>query len=1114
MHALVFLAASVIHQLMHEGEVPGVSMVVIRDRAIVEQQVFGVANAATRKPLTRDAIFESASLAKPVFAYAVMKLVDRGVLSLDVPLSAYLDEPVTDPRMKRITARMVLTHTTGYQNEVMPGQELTIQFEPGSRFSYSGAGFFHLQRVVEHVTKKPLGTLMQELVFTPLGMRDSGYVWLPEYDRRKVFGHNAASLVMERRRPMKATVASLHTTPADFARFTIAAMKETAMIAPQVDAGKGISWGLGWAIDRNAFWHWGENNGDTHTFVMARRDGSGVVVFTNSGNGHSIMPELVATALDGDHSAAFAFMGYESYRSPSRVLQRDILARGAEAALAGEITLTEQQLNRIGYVLLARKRLPDAIAVFRRNVATFPQSANAYDSLGEAYMLSGERANAIANYRKSLELDPKNTSATAMLQQLDAMPAGRWIGALKAPDQPPLALVLDGMNLQVWLKNSERRCSVIGGENAFTTTLADGVRRGELTLPNHNLKGAITLVRESDGERLFREGLLAPETYLLLAERATTDEEALLWLTRARADKRAMNDALLWSGRALQRVRATQKFRELYRDPVAAHPELSQAQHAVRIEQNVLIPMRDGVRLLADIFRPDEDGRFPVILLRSPYGRGQDVPPDGVGHFASRGYVVVVQSVRGTAGSEGEFLPWINERKDGYDTIDWVSKQPWSNGRVGMLGLSYLGQTQWTAAVEAHPALKCIIPEVSGSDHFLDTPYDHGILRLSLLPWARGIMQKPKGVTTWPKLNDDLLTALPLSKLDEVYTGETRPVWQFLLDADTPRHWSRANFLSDLAKVRIPVLNISGWWDGEATSSTYNYRAMRALGRDDQWLIYGPWEHVWNQSTRFADVEYGPAAKIDFRSLSVRWFDQWLKEKDVAMRAVPRVQVFVTGANEWRNLRDWPDPDARPLRLHLANGRLTATQESARPATYVYDPAAVKTAGNGIIPEDTTALKIDPSANDMVLFESEPFESATTLSGPATLDLTFSTSARDVDFFVVLFDRDPSGVARALSGPGKMRMRFRDGFDKPRPLTPDEIATGPVMLRPFAHQFAKGHRLGILIRSEWFPSFERNLNTGERSKDATRMEVATERIFPASALNVWQLERRALSPSN
>jgi len=441
-----FFLALAFPYLMTAGEVPGLSIVVIRGGKIAWHRAYGVANAETDAPLTDRTIFESASLTKPVFAYAVLKLVDAGVLALDVPLQQYLPEPVSDERMTRITARMVLAHTTGFQNEVMPGQALAVHFTPGSRFSYSGAGFLYLQRVVEHRTRKALAPLMRELVFTPLGMRDSGYVWLPEYETRKAFGHTAGGSVAARRKPTTATVATLHTTPLDYARFVVAVMKGIglkpatlrAMLSTQtpVDAGcvmcltgasgrmsDTLSWGLGWAIERTArgtaFWHWGENNGEFQNFVMGYPNGDGVVVFTNSGNGFSIMPEVVDAVLGGPHPA-FAWMGYEHYDSPAKVLLRDVRARGAAAALGapGVDLLTESQLNGIGYSLLQRGRIRDAVLVFERNAARFPQSANVYDSLGEACAAAGDRARAIVNYQRSLELDPKNGNAAEWLRKL------------------------------------------------------------------------------------------------------------------------------------------------------------------------------------------------------------------------------------------------------------------------------------------------------------------------------------------------------------------------------------------------------------------------------------------------------------------------------------------------------------------------------------------------------------------------------------------------------------------------------------------------------------------------------------------------------------------------
>jgi CubicO group peptidase (beta-lactamase class C family) len=435
-----------IPHLMLEGEVPGLSIVVIQDGSVHWQRAFGVANRDTGQPLTHRSIFESASLTKPLFAYAVLKLAEAGVLSLDTPLYEYLPEPVSDERMKRITTRMVLAHTTGFQNEVMPGETLKVHFAPGTRFSYSGAGFLYLQRVVEHRTRKRLPALMRELVFDPLGMTESAYVWLPQYEQRKAFGHNAAGVVAQRRKPAEATVATLHTTPLDYARFLIATMKRSglkpatsqAMLTSQasidescfscLNDNKGsistaLSWGLGWGLERTArgtaFWHWGENNGEFQNFAMGYPDGDGVVIFTNSGNGFSIMPEIVAAAVGGEHPA-FAWIRYESYQSPARVLLRDIVRRGADVALTQRAVeaLSEPQINSIGYALLQRRRIRDAIAAFRTNVERFPMSFNAYDSLGEAYAAAGDRANAIANYQRSFELNPKNTNAAESLLKL------------------------------------------------------------------------------------------------------------------------------------------------------------------------------------------------------------------------------------------------------------------------------------------------------------------------------------------------------------------------------------------------------------------------------------------------------------------------------------------------------------------------------------------------------------------------------------------------------------------------------------------------------------------------------------------------------------------------
>lgn len=448
-----------IPQLMREGDVPGLSIAVVQGGREVWRHGYGVMDVASGQPVSDSTVFEAASLTKPVFAYAVLRLVDRGVLSLDQPLSGYLPEPYLkdDPRVDQITARMVLTHSTGFPNWRPGGGALQIYFTPGERFSYSGEGFVYLQRVVEQVTGQALQTVMQQEVFTPLGMSSSSMVWQDRYATLKATAHNASGSPTSQRRPSEANAAaSLQTTAADYSRFIVAIIKGTGlkpatakeMLHSQMRVDEGcsncvgnrgasgrlsesVSWGLGWGLQRTgageSFWHWGDNNGDVHCYVVASRaKQAGVVVFTNSGNGHSIIPDIV-TEVMGPEQPATQWIRYERYDSPAKRLYQGILVGGMTAveAYRGERTqrsgaeaIGEQGINSVGYWLLGKKRVKEAIEVFKLNVEDYPQSSNTSDSLGEAYMVDGDKELAIKNYEKSIELDPANGNGKAMLKRL------------------------------------------------------------------------------------------------------------------------------------------------------------------------------------------------------------------------------------------------------------------------------------------------------------------------------------------------------------------------------------------------------------------------------------------------------------------------------------------------------------------------------------------------------------------------------------------------------------------------------------------------------------------------------------------------------------------------
>src|SRR5882724_3686345 len=451
-----------IPELMKKADVPGMSVALIHDGKLVYNAVFGVTNAATQKPVTSETVFEAASLSKPVFAYGVLKLVDEGKLNLDTPLNKYLGnnyDVVDDPRINLITARRVLSHTSGFPNwrDNDHTKTLLIHFTPGEKWSYSGEGMVYLSRVVEKITGLSLEDFMQKMVLQPLGMGSSSYIWQDRYDSLKAYRHDAIGDTSGRWQPPGGhaqavkeggnAAASLSTNATDYAKFIIAVLNGTGlkkatwdqMLTPQIRVTEKyppLAWGLGIGLEtmpgETYFWHWGDN-GDGKAYVTAavsRKDA--VVYFANSANGLSITREILADAFgvtEGSEALhpAVANLGYERYNSPSRVLFKSILEKGAPQALSTyrEQTnkdtaqkINETAMNTLGYSLLRFKKLDDAIEVFRQNTVDFPSSYNTWDSFAEAYMKKGDKALAIKYYERSVELNPANENGKEQLKKL------------------------------------------------------------------------------------------------------------------------------------------------------------------------------------------------------------------------------------------------------------------------------------------------------------------------------------------------------------------------------------------------------------------------------------------------------------------------------------------------------------------------------------------------------------------------------------------------------------------------------------------------------------------------------------------------------------------------
>ena len=551
-------------------------------------------------------------------------------------------------------------------------------------------------------------------------------------------------------------------------------------------------------------------------------------------------------------------------------------------------------------------------------------------------------------------------------------------------------------------------------------------------------------------------------------------------------------------------------WESVFVDPFAKYPELSQATFGVRTLPAQKMKTRDGVELVADVSLPDKPGKYPVILTRTPYGRASDMVAEQ--WYVQHGYAVVAQDCRGRGASGGEWDPFIHERKDGYDAVDWVSQQEWCDGNVGMIGGSYGGYVQWSAAVERHPALKCIIPQVSPPDAMHNIPYEYGTFMLyANLWWARIVQGKDADMTVLkkPMPHPDKLLALPLSKVDDEALGTNIPFFDTWLKRYKKSDWKGFDYTDDITKVKIPALHISGWWDGDGIGTKLNWEALRAAGHKNQWLIYGPWVHAFNTNTSFGGVDYGKQAILELDPVFLRFFDTYLKQKAVGWDKVPRVRAFVTGTNKWINLSDWPDAKlSETTRLYFSapKGAIAPKQfgslvskpvSDQKPTNYTYDPSKEKVdkAFTDLNEKsNTTVLKFEADHPSYVC-QTPVLSKPLTVGGPITVHVTFSTSAKDTDLFGMIVDIDAKGQARILGMPGKIRASYIASLDNPAPITPNKKYEAVLHLWDTAHQFAAGHRMGIVVMSSGFPGFARNLGTGEPPFNATRMVKQVNTIY-------------------
>ena len=544
----------------------------------------------------------------------------------------------------------------------------------------------------------------------------------------------------------------------------------------------------------------------------------------------------------------------------------------------------------------------------------------------------------------------------------------------------------------------------------------------------------------------------------------------------------------------------------------------------ILIDKNVSMPMRDGVRLRGNIYRPDQEAPIPAILVRTPYGKEgplvQTFSIDAV-RAAEAGYAVIHQDTRGRFDSEGDFYPYRYEVDDGYDSVEWVAAQPWCSGPVGMTGLSYLGAVQWMAAIARPPHLKALIPIAIGSGHYMDVmAYQGGAFKAGYLIWwaclfvlpdtigkmiARG-QATPADLTKVLRAADDIdehVRYLPLGELPLFREKKLAPYFFDWMERHTEDQ-QPATIRDHYGSIEVPALNVSGWYDYFLDGTLENFTRMQNEGatenaRTRQKLIVGPWDHVLGSAG--AGFDFGLAASrlgADFDGLQLRYFDHHLKGEANGVDQDAPVRLYVMGENVWRDEQEWPLARTRYERWYLhgdgnaagAGGRLSPqapTDTETGDDSYVYDPRhPAPTVGGAVgLPNLLIGANVGyqdqrpiETRSDTLVYTSAPLEQPLEVTGPLSFQLHAASSTPDTDFMVRLCDVHPDGSSRIIAG-GAIRARYRRGYDQPELIQPGKVYEYGIDLVATGNLFKTGHCVRVHITSSSFPFIKPNANTGK-----------------------------------
>lgn len=538
------------------------------------------------------------------------------------------------------------------------------------------------------------------------------------------------------------------------------------------------------------------------------------------------------------------------------------------------------------------------------------------------------------------------------------------------------------------------------------------------------------------------------------------------------------------------------------------------------------IAMRDGAKLSAAVWTPDvADQKFPVVLIATPYNKLDEENIGAADFFARRGYAFVAYDLRGRYDSQGQaYLYGEQDGKDLSEIQTWVAQQPWSTGKIGMFGGSYLGFIQWEGALHQNPHLTALIPEISPDDHY-DNVYPSGAFQLSnsldfLWFCCGGRTNTPTEVMNWEKWYKQL----PIKNMDAYAGIQNAKLWHDLVaHPDRDDYWPGVgeriapgkNGSGQYHQIKVPTFNISGWFDQVSQATINNYVGMVSYGPPDlhnrHKLMMGPWTHGGLFDTHEGDLKFPNQAAPNGLEWRLRWFDHWLKGADNGFDKEPPVYIYVMGRDRWRNECEWPLKRTQFTKFFLhsdgqanslyGNGSLDKTAPAKEPNdAFSYDPERpVPTLGGNIAsqpkyiagPYDQTKIEM---RSDVLVYTTSPLKEDLEVTGPVILHLFASTDRTDTDFTGKIVDVHPDGYAEILLE-GVIRGRYWNSFKEQNLLTPDKIYEFYIDLWSTSNVFLKGHRIRVEVSSSNFPKYDRNPNTGHKFGEDSETLIAHQKVY-------------------